>query len=266
MKRFHYQHDDIVKALRAVGVSRGDVLYSHFGLIQLGLLKELGEGKSLVETFMHAISEVLGPEGSFITPAFSYSFCKKETFDPMQTPSDVGAFGEQFRQFSQVKRSVDPLFSVSGIGPHVESLFYELPNTSFGSDCLYERLLSYPTKVCNFGLSLFYFTPIHHLERTLGVPYRFDKTFSGEIVGRGETQWSYYVRALCDNSLPDCTALQKHATEEGIVKYSCLGLGKVYCVPLKVYYQFASEKIKENPWYLAQGPKMTEEFLTEFKR
>ena len=36
---------------------------------------------------------------------------------------------------------MDPMMSICGIGPLVKELFYKLPFTTYGEDCLYERLL-----------------------------------------------------------------------------------------------------------------------------
>ena len=37
-------------------------------------------------------------KGTIIIPTFSYSFTKKETFDPTNTKSEVGIFSEIFRK------------------------------------------------------------------------------------------------------------------------------------------------------------------------
>ncbi|RJG49013.1 AAC(3) family N-acetyltransferase [Motilimonas pumila] len=261
MRRFHYQQSDIVNSLLEVGVEPGDVVFSHMSLLELGLLKELGQGQDMVACFVDAIQQVIGSRGSFITPTFSYSFCNQQAFSRQHTPSSVGAFSEQFRQQPNVIRSLDPLFSVAGFGPHIPLLFANLPHSSFGQDCLYERLLSLPTKVCNFGVDLFYFTPIHYLERKLQVPYRFDKMFHGKLEQQ-DVAWQYYVRALCKNSEPNCRRLADLALQKKIAKQHPLGLGAVSCVPLTPYFELATEKVKQDAWYLAQGPQLSNNELT----
>ncbi|MCE0556223.1 AAC(3) family N-acetyltransferase [Motilimonas sp. E26] len=263
-KRYHYTQDDIVTALREAGVVEGDLVFSHIALLPLGLLKEMQEGQSLVNVFVEAIKTVLGPKGSFITPTFSYSFCHSAPFDNRSTPSAVGAFSEVFRGLPGVSRSNDPLFSVAGFGPHALSLFSNLPNTSFGKDSFFERLLSTPCKICNIGLDLRYLTSIHSLEKKLNVPYRFDKAFTGELNGHSST-WQYYVRLLCENSEADCLPLQHLGEHAGLVKQVALGRGSLFAVELQPYIELALRQLKLNPWFLAKGPELTEQQLAEIK-
>ena len=45
-------------------------------------------------------------------------------------------------------------FSVAGLGPQAEQLLTQLPNTSYGNDCLYERLLKAGGKISGIGVGL----------------------------------------------------------------------------------------------------------------
>lgn len=259
-KRYHYTRRDIVVALRQAGIVEGDLVFSHIALLPLGLLKEMQDGYALVDVFVDAIKSVIGPEGSFITPTFSYSFCNSKPFDNLLTPSTVGAFSEAFRNLAGVSRSNDPLFSVAGFGPHIVSLFSDLPNSSFGHNSFFQRLLFQPCKICNIGLDLQYLTPIHALEKSLNVPYRFDKAFYGELNGRALT-WQYYVRFPCKNSEPDCLPLQLIGETLGLVKHAKLGRGKIYSVDFQKYTKLARSQIELNSWFLTKGPALTRDQL-----
>ena len=87
MARFHYEQQDIVNCLKALGVQKGDILYSHVSLLKLGFCKS-----DPLEALLSALKEVLGKEGTFITPAFSYSFCSDDTYNPRTTDSSIGVF------------------------------------------------------------------------------------------------------------------------------------------------------------------------------
>jgi len=252
VRRVHYTEDDIVQCLRQLGVSEGDILFSHIAMLPLGLIA--GDAAS---QFISALKTVLGDTGSFITPTYSYTFCQGETFDLKHTPSQVGAFGQAFIEKHQFLRSGDPNFSVTGFGPIVASLFKDLPKTSFGKNCLYQRLEENNAKVCNFGLSLSYLTPIHYIEKEMQVPYRFDKTFSGEIIngsGKHYQEWDYFVRYITTASEPDCSRLQQAGEKLQLVKKARLGLGEVTLCSMKEYFALARRKVKENPWFLVKGP------------
>jgi aminoglycoside 3-N-acetyltransferase len=251
--RSHYRASDITQALVAADVRRGDTIFSHISLLKLGLIGDARTPQEMVATFTSAITNILGPEGCFITPSYSYSFCKGEPFNLSTTPSDVGPFSNQLLQEPKVQRSREPIFSVAALG-NVGDLFADLPHSCFGADCIYDRLLKRQGKIVNFGLSLSYLTPIHHLEYTIGVPYRFDKPFRGQIKTENghyvEEEWLYYVRNLDQPSQPDCSELEREGQRGGLVQKAKLGLGYVTSVSVDRYFSLADKMISLDPWYL----------------
>jgi len=251
-RRFHYDKDSVVDALTRVGITEGDVVFSHIGLLNLGFC-----AGDPVETVLQAMKEVIGSEGSFVTPAYTYSFCKGEDFDVVKSVSSVGAFSNRMLSHYKFERSLDPIFSVVGFGPHVNALFDNLPQSSFGKDCVYERLEQCNAKICNLGLSLFYLTPIHFIEKLMAVPYRYDKQFSGNILHHYKKEavvWEYYVRKLCAASLPDCSKLEAEGFQRNICYRASLGLGEVISVSMVDYFDLAKELVNKDPWFLAAGP------------
>ncbi|MFT5755364.1 MAG: aminoglycoside 3-N-acetyltransferase [Alteromonadaceae bacterium] len=255
MRRFHYDKSSIVNALKAIGVKEGDTLFSHVSLLNLGFCQS-----DPITSLIAAIKDVIGESGTFLTPAYTYSFCRNEIFNPLVSESEVGVFSNYLIKELNMQRSIDPLFSVVGFGKNIATLFDKLPPTSFGEDCLYERLHKLNAKVCNIGLSLFYLTPIHYLERKLKVPYRFDKEFSGiiehDVTQKQNITWEYYVRQLCEASLPDCAPLELEGVKLGICKKQTLGLSNVHLVAMKEYFSLASKLIKIDPWFLAKGSNL----------
>ncbi len=251
--RSHYRASDITQALGAADVRRGDTIFSHISLLKLGLIGDARKPQEMVTAFTSAITDMLGPEGCFITPSYSYSFCKGEPFNLSTTPSDVGPFSNQLLQEPKVQRSREPIFSVAALG-NVGDLFADLPHSCFGADCIYERLLNRQSKIVNIGLSLSHLTPIHYLEYTIGVPYRFDKPFRGLIKTENshyiEEEWLYYVRNLDQPSKSDCSELEREGVRGRLVKKVKLGLGYVTSVALDRYFCLAEKMISRDPWYL----------------
>lgn len=252
MRRFHYTEQDIVKCLRQLGVNEGDILFSHISLLPLGFISG-----DITTQFISALKTVLGDTGSFLTPTYSYTFCQGKKFDINQTHSQVGAFGQALIEKHQFSRSCDPNFSVTGFGPNISSLFKDLPRTSFGENCLYQRLEEKKAKICNFGLTLSHLTPIHYIEKEMKVPYRFDKIFSGNIINgnsKDYQEWTYFVRYMTSKSEPDCSRLQQAGEELQLVKKAKLGLGEVTICSMNEYFNLARMKIQDNPWLLVNGP------------
>jgi len=132
-------------------------------------------------------------------PTFTYSFCKKEQFDVNHSKSTVGIFSEFVRNQPSAIRSKDPIFSHAAIGKDAEKLLQEVSPVCFGEDSFYDRFYKADGKIVNFG-KFFDITFLHYIEKKFGVDYRFEKTFSGNIIhedGRVEAkEASFYVRYL----------------------------------------------------------------------
>jgi aminopeptidase-like protein/aminoglycoside N3'-acetyltransferase len=257
-KKFDYTKDDLKKALVLVGIQKGDIVFCQLGVSKLGTPKEISEGKSKFDVIYEAITETIGPQGTLLTPTFSYSFCKGEVFDPQETPSDVGYFGEALRKMKGAKRSLDPIFSVAGIGPMVDELLDDLPNDCYGKDCVYDRLRQRNAKQCNIGIDLFCTSLNHHTEQVSGgVPHRFLKLFSGYIKKGGKLvkeNWIYMVRIWGEFSKPVFDKLEPDASSLNLCRSANVGLGRVICARFQDLYDLYRSKLSENPWYLAQGP------------
>jgi len=255
---YDYTAVDLVHALKKVGVQKGDVIFSHVGMGFLGKPKEGSDKDSVARIIVDAFREVLGPEGTLIVPTYTYSFCRKEEYDAATSPSLVGYFTEAFRIMPGVLRSREPIFSAAGFGPRVVELFRDLPPTSFGVDCLYDRLVRKDASICNIGVGFRYATFIHYVEKSVGVPYRFDKTFSGIIREEGKKipmEMVYYVRTTVEDedSMPDLSRLEDDARRSGLLHEVPLGRSVVTRVGCRELLELGAAAIRKNPWYLAHG-------------
>jgi aminoglycoside 3-N-acetyltransferase len=222
--------ENFEKAIRMVGIGAGDLVQFYIAADKLGRpqKRSIWTSKVILET----LEKIVGAEGTILIPSFSYSFCGEgEKFDPKTTPSKVGGISNYIiRQGvngqNTWKRSIDPLFSVLGKGHLVDELFYDLPPTSFGKNCLFERLLNRHAKTCFIGIGYQIFTSVHYTEWSYGVPYRFDKIFNGLIVtdeGEKECKWIYYVRAMDPRTAADLNLIEKTSLELGLVKRVFIG-------------------------------------------
>lgn len=257
-KTYDYEQKELAEALRGVGVQRGDVVFSHVGMGFCGIPKE-GRGlETMFQVIYNAFREVLGTEGTLIVPTYTYSFCNGEPFDVVNSPSKVGYFTEKFRKLPGVIRSVEPIFSVAGIGPRAKQLLENLPLDCFGVGSVYDRLVKNNALICNIGVGFRYATLIHHAEQIKGVPYRFKKMFKGKIIEGGirrNAKVVYYVRNAVDDetTLPDLSRLEKDAEERGFLKTKVVGRGRVACISCRGLYDLCSRGIDSNPYYLAKG-------------
>ena len=83
---YHYTQEDLIEALQATGIAEGDSIFIHSNLGFLGMMKDCGTKEKLCEGFLEALKTVVGDEGTIILPAFSYSFCHGEIYDPQPKP------------------------------------------------------------------------------------------------------------------------------------------------------------------------------------
>ncbi|BEK05899.1 hypothetical protein B10666_12920 [Campylobacter jejuni] len=64
-----------------------------------------------LQTILNCFFEIIDKEGALIISTFTYSFCKKEVYDKINSKTKIGALNEYFRKQTGVKRTNYPIFS-----------------------------------------------------------------------------------------------------------------------------------------------------------
>ncbi len=105
---------DTARALRHLGVKPGDRLLVHSSLRLLGWIR--GGADAVID----AILSTVGESGTVMMPAFT--FPPVEVFDPVRTPTTMGAIAGAFLRRPDVVRSIHPTHSVSVWGAHKDRL------------------------------------------------------------------------------------------------------------------------------------------------
>jgi len=207
-----YSRADLVNGLKLAGLRPGDTVFFQVSHVTLGSGECGSFGKPACELLYSAMRVVIGAKGTILVPAFSFSFDRNGDFDVGATPSvqgpwsSSGDFLEYFRLLPGVVRSADPILSVAGIGPTAEKLLTRLPSTSYGRDCLYERLLKCDGKICGIGVGLAETPFLHYFEENVGAPFRYKKLFTGRIRQNGKLRkqgWIVSVPIQAANGFPD---------------------------------------------------------------
>ena len=260
-----YNKPDIVQALHAAGLQKGDTAYFSTSLGMMGVAEGVSTQDDLNSLFLEAITEAIGNNGTIIIPTYSYTIGKGNMdspaiFDPKTTPAETGPFPNFFLQQKSVIRSEDPMMSMAALGPKAQELFKELPQTSYGADSVYARLANMPnTKAVSLGLGPNWTPFIHHADWLSKVPFRYDKLFYGGIKKPSSEieykYWVYAVPARIPESYADAHKLGKLATEAGIWSYHPLGRARVYVSGYKTLFSFTMKLMKDNKWLMARGPE-----------
>jgi aminopeptidase-like protein/aminoglycoside N3'-acetyltransferase len=255
--------NDLIGALKQVGLCPGDTVFfqvSHdvLDVTSLGPLSE-----ESCRWLLAAMRDVIGPEGTILMPSFSLSFYNNREFDVESTPAIRGEWStslellEYFRGHAGVVRSVEPNYSVCGMGPEADRLLKELPNVSFGQDCLYERLRTVGGKICGIGATLAVTPFLHAVEEAVGVPFRYKKLFTGNITQNGAVSkegWISTVPIQASNGLCNGTRVAEIARAEGLCRVAQLGDGEVMSIQCQTLYDLISREIARDRWITAQGP------------
>ena len=258
-----YSGADLVRAFRDIGLSRGDTVFLHIGMENLGVPEGAVTSAARSELLAESLRESVGPNGTILVPTYTFSFCQHELFDVGDTPtpggpwSPSGEFLEFFRRQPGAVRSRDPIHSVAGVGPRAAELLSNVAPTCFGDDSVHDRLLRADGKICLIGLPLEEATFRHYAEEVVGVPGRFKKLFTGQIRENGQTRkqgWIYNVRILADNFYPDGSRLEKLARETGVLKVARVGDGEVLGIEAKRYFDLTAEQLRKDPFFTVRGP------------
>ena len=241
-----------------MGVRPGDVVFSHSSVAMLGVPECGLEQAAIADMFLSAFREATGGTGTWILPAYTYSYTKDERFDPPTTPptQDMGLLPNALWRHPDVCRSLDPIFSVIAIGPRAREMTSGVPASCFGEDCVYARLVDADGAICNIGIGS-HSALLHHVEQTLGVPYRYLKTFTGVSVIDGEereTEITYNVRNL---DYPAHTAyfirLDHDGRRDGSVTAATLGRGEINLIRARRMAELARRGVARDPDYLVLG-------------
>lgn len=269
-----YSDNDIITSLKNSGIENGDAVFFTTSLGMIGMPAiAVNTEEELNGLFFDAIKEVLGPRGTGLVPTYSYTFGKSTLtnpaiFDPKTTPSQVGPFTNFFLKQPGVIRSIEPMMSIAGFGPHAEEFLTNLPPTSYGEGSAFSRLVKSNAKCCSIGLGPNWIPFIHYADWLYKVPFRYDKFFHGLIRIGKETKplsWIYTVRIPAKESTASGHKVGRLAEKAGIWKYSPLGRARVYTTNCHDYFDFICSRLRKDKWVLSVGP-VRDPFGLEEKR
>ncbi len=249
-KEYDYSMEDVIQALRKVGVSKGDNIFVHSNIGFWGKLKDAVSKDDYYRILKTAIFEVLGENGTLVAPTFSYSFCWRNVFDKGKTPSVCGFLSEMVRKDPQSLRSDDANFSIAAIGLKAKYFTENAPEHSFGPNCFWQRFLESNGRICNFNFdSASNF--IHYVEKLLEVPYRYDKAFKGIYRKNGKEYEGVFYHFVYDlnnpEHVPEFTKFDKKAKEMGLAKVANIGKGQIVSISAKNVVELIRGELPDNP-------------------
>lgn len=251
-----YTTGDFLNCLKEVGVCEGDDICVHSDMTALGMpacpVKEVMTPR-FCGAFVDVLKAAVGEGGTVLMPTFTYSFCRGEAYDIDKSRSTVGVLTEYFRCLPGVWRTRDPIFSFAVSGKRAAE-YLDISNQCFGENSVFDRMYGNKCKVLllgtHFGNSM---TCIHYVEWKHGVPYRFIKTFTGEIIQNGKASvesFDFFVRKLDEPSIASPVVIDGFLEETNNNKRADFGDASVLCVDLHKLTNDLAEVLRGNPRYL----------------
>jgi aminoglycoside 3-N-acetyltransferase len=253
-----YTKADLKAALDSLPLEKGEVVFCHSNLGFFGRAEGVSNASDLCEMFFDCIMERLGANGTLCVPTFTYSFPMGEVFDVVQTPSKMGAFAEWVRVICHRdgSRSFDPCYSIAAVGDDADALTDELAENSFDAVAsFFARFRAWQGKILNLNFDAGS-TFVHWVEREFDVPYRFDKTFRGDVhcyEVKWTTRSTIWVRYLDDALEARFEAFDAIARERGMFHTAKLGRGEMGVISAADTYGLIEETLPSRPWFLTKA-------------
>ena len=161
--------DDLLAALRQVGIEVGDVVLVHSSIDRFGAFR--GSALDILATLRRAV----GDSGTLLMPTIPFTGTavdyvrSGQVFDAGRTPSRVGLLTELFRRSDGVTRSVHPTHPVAAWGALANELLegHVHSDTPCGPHSPYDRLVNCRGKILLLGVGVDTFTFFHAIEARL---------------------------------------------------------------------------------------------------
>jgi len=158
----------LVRALVRLGVPRGGLLMVHSSL------RSLGHVDGGADAVLDALLQTLGPDGTLVLPAFTYPLSRDPdfVFDPVHTPSLMGAISDAGRRHPEARRSLHLWHSISAIGPLAETIVTAGGESAWDTDSPMRQIRDRNGHYLLLGVPYQNLTAVHVSEIELQVPYR----------------------------------------------------------------------------------------------
>ena len=192
---------DYFAYLRDAGVQKGELLDVSSDMMNVMLLCRRAGITFDPNHLLDALQEAVGPEGTLMIRAFSWDFCKGLPFDVRTSKSRVGILGDVAMERAEFLRTRHPLYSWMVWGRFQQELCALDQINAFGSGTPFEFLALHEGRQLRIGHThVPGYTQMHHIEKLVDVPYRYEKYFDGDYTdGDGQTErrrYTMFVRRL----------------------------------------------------------------------
>ncbi|SCZ77779.1 aminoglycoside N(3)-acetyltransferase [Pseudobutyrivibrio xylanivorans] len=252
--------NEIIDALRNVGLIAGDAVMVHTSLSHIGYV--CGGAQTIIE----ALIDVVGQEGTIIMPTQSWKNLDPATgvhwdvdeqywdlirqhwpaYDKNITPTNtMGAVAEMFRKWPGAVRSDHPARSVAAWGKHARYITenHDLCDI-FGDDSPVGKLYKLGGKVLLIGVDYDKNTSIHLADVRAEYDSKHNTIEHSAVMEDGKRVWKSYETLFVDGE--DFIEIGHAFEEEHVVNKIKLGHGELRCMAQRDLVDFAVKWIENN--------------------
>lgn len=255
--------DEILFALKELGIKEGDTICVHSSLLKIG--KILKKPNELLEDIVKILCESVGidlddlenPKGTILMPTFTFGFCDSfntgevAIYDKLNSKTHTGVLSEYFRKLNGVIRTDDPIFSFALLGKEKEKYNFKI-KTCLGKGSVLEKMLDNNVKIVFFGDSSVGYTFFHYTEEYMKIPYRYHKDFSGILIDEQGKEHKckarFFVRKLDQKSSVNTKKLQNTLLSENVIKSIKFGGGDIAVTSCQECFKIVKQYLEKDPY------------------
>jgi aminoglycoside 3-N-acetyltransferase len=205
--------------------------------------------------FFNIFKRLVGKNGNIIIPAFSYSWKKKKKnfFDVNLSSSKIGFFSEYIRKNNLLTRSLDPIFSFYVYGPK-KFFFLDINESSFGKNCIYEKITKLNGKIIMWGIKRFDPTYVHYIEQYYNdhikrYPFRFKKKMEGDIIIKNKKvkkKLEFFLRPKNSKFIYDEKKIKKILIKKKCLKTIFIGNIPIQAINCQSFFRVGLDSLVKN--------------------
>jgi aminoglycoside 3-N-acetyltransferase len=252
---------ELCDAFSAAGLQRGDTAHVQSNLQRIGSIDAPARREAILEFYLDALRDVLGPEGTISVFTATYALSGNgEPFIREETPSELGAFSEFVRNQPASVRSIHPLASLAALGPRAAELCDGAHREGFGYDSPWGRLHRANAAIVSLGIDLDQpagTSFVHYVERLYGVPYRYSKVLSVPVIAHGKAVPGPFMLAVryLDFGIENWTApFKQRLVADGFARWIPLGGSGVFFARANDFTEECIRRLNADPWCLLKSP------------
>jgi aminoglycoside 3-N-acetyltransferase len=255
------RYEGLVKSLRDAGVGVGDVVHVQSDLSRIGLVDAKPSRESILEFFLAAFQEVVGPAGTISVGTSFEDYARFGVpFVLEQSPSRQGAFSEYVRTRQGAHRSLHPIVSISAIGARAGEICNPPHFDGFGYESAWGRLHRLNAKIVALGLGVEHeggTTFFHYLEHLYGVPYQYTKVYETPVFAKGrqvEGTFTMSVRYLDYRINNDTLRFKRLLVQSGNALDVPVGRARMLSTTCEQIVRLGIECLSKDRYFLLAEP------------